>query len=70
MIDISAERGRLERELEKARQELIKIDRKLGNEQFIAKAPVDVVEENRERREEAALMVGKLEAAVTRLAAA
>ena len=70
VIDISAERGRLERELEKARQELIKIDRKLGNEQFIAKAPVEVVEENRERREEAALMVGKLEAAVTRLAAA
>ena len=70
VIDISAERGRLERELEKARQELTKIDRKLGNEQFIAKAPVEVVEENRERREEAALMVGKLEAAVTRLAAA
>ncbi len=70
VIDISAERGRLERELEKARQELTKIDRKLGNEQFIAKAPVEVVEENRERREETALMVGKLEAAVTRLAAA
>ncbi len=70
IIDVSAERGRLERELEKARQELNKIDRKLGNEQFIAKAPVEVVEENRERREEAALMVGKLEAAVTRLAAA
>ena len=70
VIDVSAERGRLERELEKARNELSKIDRKLGNEQFIAKAPVEVVEENRERREEAALMVGKLEAAVTRLAAA
>ena len=70
VIDVSAERGRLERELEKARNELNKIDRKLGNEQFIAKAPVEVVEENRERREEAALMVGKLEAAVTRLAAA
>ena len=70
VIDVSAERGRLKRELEKARSELSKIDRKLGNEQFIAKAPVEVVEENRERREEAALMVGKLEAAVTRLAAA
>jgi valyl-tRNA synthetase len=63
VIDVDAEKVRLGREIEKARGEIDKIDRKLANRDFVAKAPEHVVEEQRERRAEA-------EAAATRLAEA
>ena len=50
VIDMAAERARLEREIEKAKAEISKVDAKLGNESFVAKAPPEVVEENRERK--------------------
>jgi valyl-tRNA synthetase len=49
-IDVAAEAGRIEKELVKARSEIEKIDKKLANADFVAKAPEEVVEENRERR--------------------
>ena len=52
VIDMAVERVRLEREIEKARAEIRKVDAKLGNESFVAKAPPEVVEENRERKAE------------------
>jgi len=45
-----------------------KIDQKLGNAQFIAKAKEEVVEEQRERRAEAEALKLKTEAALKRLA--
>ncbi len=53
VIDLKAERARLMRDADKIRKEVAKIDQKLGNEQFMAKAKEEVVEEQRERREEA-----------------
>jgi valyl-tRNA synthetase len=70
VIDLSAERERLTKEIEKLEREIEKIDARFANEQFMAKAPEDVVEENRERRAEAEAAALKLRAALKRLAAA
>ena len=70
IIDMGAERARLEREVEKCKAEIKKVDAKLANESFVAKAPPEVVEENRERRAEFEAMMKRLQAALKRLEAA
>jgi valyl-tRNA synthetase len=70
IIDVDQEKGRLTRELEKAEGEVAKIDKKLGNQQFLAKAPAVIVEEQRERRDEAVQLRDKLGAALGRLGGA
>ena len=68
VIDLSKELARLKREVEKAEGEIAKLDKKLGNRQFLAKAPPDVVEEQKERRTESVQLRDKLAAALGRLA--
>ena len=53
VIDIAAEKARLEKEVTKLDAEIAQIDKKLGNEQFVAKAPEEVIEEQKSRREAA-----------------
>ncbi len=53
VIDIGAEKARLEKEVTKLDGEISGIDKKLGNEQFVAKAPEEVIEEQKARREAA-----------------
>ena len=67
IIDFDAERVRLKREIAKEEVEIQKIDKKLGNEQFVAKAPEEVIEEQRERRAEAVSRLERLRAALARL---
>jgi valyl-tRNA synthetase len=50
VIDFKAETARLAREIARLEGDIAGIDRKLGNPQFIAKAPAEVVAENEERR--------------------
>ncbi|MEM7698832.1 MAG: valine--tRNA ligase [Verrucomicrobiota bacterium] len=50
LIDLDAERERLGKELEKAEAELKKVNSMLANENFISRAPEEVVAENRERQ--------------------
>ncbi len=69
VIDLVAERARLQRDLSKLEGEIAKIEKKLANEQFIAKAPEEVVEEQRERLVEASQTRQKLSDAVARLGA-
>lgn len=53
VIDIGVEKARLEKEVTKLDGEISGIDKKLGNEQFVAKAPEEVIEEQKARREAA-----------------
>lgn len=50
VIDIAKEKARLEKEIERLVIEIAKVDKKLGNADFVAKARAEVVEENQERR--------------------
>ena len=61
------ERARLKRELANEDVEIDKIDKKPRNEQFVAKAQPEVIEEQRTRREEAIARRERLEAALARL---
>ena len=68
-IDLAAERVRLTKEVAALDGEIRKLVGKLGNPDFVARAPEEVVEENRERLAEAETAKARLEAALSRLGA-
>jgi len=70
VIDIAAETGRLNREIAKAGSEIAQLEAKLANENFTARAPAHVVEEQRQRKTDAEAVVAKLNDALKRLEAA
>jgi valyl-tRNA synthetase len=53
IVDFGAEVERLKKEVAKLEGDIKKTEAKLGNAEFVAKAPEEVVEENRERLEDA-----------------
>ncbi len=67
VIDLDAERGRLKKDIAKETVEIDKIDKKLSNEQFLAKAAEEVIEEQRSRRAEAEDRRARLIEALSRL---
>jgi valyl-tRNA synthetase len=67
LIDIGAERTRLERDRKRAADEVEKVVRKLGNADFVARAKPEVVEENRERERSFRAEIARLDAALARL---
>ncbi|MFC6738616.1 valine--tRNA ligase [Methylobacterium tardum] len=67
VVDLAAEVARLKKEQGKAEGEIKKIDAKLGNADFVARAPEEIIEENRERRESEAARLVKIEEALARL---
>ncbi|MGE5538758.1 MAG: valine--tRNA ligase [Gemmatimonas sp.] len=69
VVDVAKERARLEKDDAKLAAEAVKIEKKLGNADFVAKAPEEVVEENRERLEDLAAQRAKVKDALARLAA-
>ena len=69
VIDTAAETKRLGREIEKAESDLGKMDAKLSNPQFMAKAKEEAVEEARERKAELEGAIVRLKAAIKRLEA-
>jgi valyl-tRNA synthetase len=70
VIDIAAERTRLEREIGKAKAEIAKIDQRFANAEFVAKAPTAVIEENEHRKADFSATIEKLGAALKRIKAA
>jgi valyl-tRNA synthetase len=67
VIDIAAEKARLEKELARVQSDIARIDAKLANPDFIARAPEDVVEGEREKRDEAETRRLKIIEALERL---
>ena len=67
VIDLSAERARLEKEIAKADADIKRVDAKLGNEKFVANAPEEIVEEEKEKREAAVARKEKILEALERL---
>jgi valyl-tRNA synthetase len=70
VIDFSAERARLGKELARVDADIARVDGKLANADFIRRAPEDVVEGEREKREEAQGRRAKIVEALERLKAA
>jgi valyl-tRNA synthetase len=67
VIDLAAERARLAKEMAKADADIARVDAKLGNPYFVARAPEEVVEEEKEKREEAEMRKAKIAEALQRL---
>ncbi len=67
IIDFAAEKQRLQKEIERLAADSKKIEAKLGNADFVGRAPEEVVEENRERLAEIEERRSKLTAALKRL---
>ncbi len=67
VIDIAAERARLGKEMQKADADIARVDAKLNNPNFMARAPEEVVEEEKEKREEAVARKAKIAEALERL---
>jgi len=70
LIDLKTEIVRLEKEVARLKGEIEGIAKKLANEQFVAKAPPEVIEEQHTRRAAAAAAVEKLSDALAQLKAA
>jgi valyl-tRNA synthetase len=68
LIDVAAERARLAKEAARAEDEADKVARKLGNADFVARAPAEVVAENRAREATARAEAARLRMALARLA--
>ncbi|MBF6083000.1 valine--tRNA ligase [Nocardia cyriacigeorgica] len=66
-VDLDAERRRLEKDLAAAQKELAGTTAKLGNEAFLAKAPEQVVDKIRTRRDVAAAEVERISARLAEL---
>jgi valyl-tRNA synthetase len=67
VIDLAAERTRLEKEMSKVEADIRRVDAKLGNADFLARAPEEVVEGEREKRGEAQARKQKIIEALERL---
>ncbi len=69
LIDKEAELGRLHKEIDKLTKEQQRLEGKLNNEKFVAKAPADVVEKEKAKLQEAVDGLGKLQEQVVRIQA-
>src|SRR3990167_2689656 len=60
LIDVTAEKARLEKEFEKLNKEISRLKDKLNNDHFVAKAPVEVITKEKEKLEQLELTHAKL----------
>lgn len=67
LIDVAAEKARLDKAIGKAEAELERIDKKLSNEKFVANADPEVVAADRERKAELDMQVASLRTALLRV---
>jgi valyl-tRNA synthetase len=70
LIDVAAERARLQKEIGKVAADIAKVEAKLGNPGFVAKAPPAVLEEARRQLAESGARRQQLQASLDALGAA
>jgi valyl-tRNA synthetase len=70
VVDLAAERARLEKEMAKVDADIRRVDGKLTNADFLARAPEEVIDGEREKRDEAVTRKAKIVEALERLKAA
>jgi valyl-tRNA synthetase len=70
IIDVAAEQARLSKELAKVDADIKRVDAKLNNPDFVKRAPEDIIEGEKEKREEAEGRRAKVLEALERLKAA
>jgi len=68
IIDVEAERGRLEKQIQRATTDLERTDGKLNNANFVNNAPADVVTKERQRATEFASTIAQLTEQLEKLA--
>jgi valyl-tRNA synthetase len=61
LIDFDKERARIDKEIDRTRAELAKVNQKLSNESFTGKAPAEVIEREKIKRKDFAEILSKLE---------
>lgn len=67
VVDLAAERARLEKEIAKCDADIQRVDKKLENKDFVARAPEEILELEKERRREAEERKTKILEALERL---
>ena len=67
VVDLKAEKARLDREIAKEKLEIAKVEAKLGNDDFVARAPEEIIAEHQERLETFQARLVKLNNARERL---
>jgi valyl-tRNA synthetase len=67
IIDLDKERARLQKEIQKLEKDIKQIEGKLANENFVSKAPEEVIEEQKHRKQEAQIVIEKLNSALNQL---
>ena len=67
VVDLAAETARLTKEISKLLTDQHKIDLKLANNDFLSRAPEEVIGEQKERRDEITSRISKLNEAIKRL---
>ena len=61
LIDIDTERNKLEEEISRLKELLVGVDRKLANEDFLKKAPAQIVQKEKNKNEDYQKLIEKLE---------
>ncbi|MDX1705992.1 valine--tRNA ligase [Pseudidiomarina sp.] len=69
LIDTAAELARLDKAIEKARKDVDMVSRKLSNENFVSKAPAEVIEKERAKQAEAEESLAQLQQQREKIAA-
>ena len=67
IIDVAAEQARLSKEIAKVDADIKRVDAKLNNPEFVRKAPEEIIEGEKEKREEAEGRRAKILEALERL---
>jgi len=67
LVDVAAERERLVKQRDKAAADLQKVVSKLGNENFVARAPEDVVAKEQARQKSLQTEIGQLDDQISKL---